>query len=350
MLENWISPPIIDTELLEKDTLGNSMIYGAEALKGYKNDKVCILCDNSGFANEVRKYLFSLKNHLKSIHLIDIGQLKKGGAEFFISPIRELLLYSRIIFISERDIFLNSIFQALATQNNSVRLSYLARDVRFLENPDVQRALKSESLLNLALLGYQRHYCSQSTLGFLHKSFINHYSLGQLTTRIEQAEPIIRACQGIVINMAASNDVIDSNGQYSPNGITALQACQISKYCGLNEDLKILNITKGDIQTKDDRISSIVAQMIWYYLEGTQLSEKENLKSKGNFQEHSVQTDIDELYLTFWKSKSTGKWWFEIPSKETKEPKIYPCSFEDYQAACKNEITEYVLNQIKIDH
>ncbi|MBT8220128.1 MAG: hypothetical protein KJP00_09895 [Bacteroidia bacterium] len=349
MLENWISEPKNDRNDFPDDTLGHSTIFGTNDDLDGKRNKVFIICDKSEFASCVRSELYKLKNHFSTLHVIDVGDLKKVTSEFAISPLSELSEEGRVVFISQDDYFLNSIFQTLRHNNNSISLNQINRNLAFYSQENNRRILKSDKLFNLAVLGYQRHYCYKSDLEYIHNAFINHVSLGQLHENVDRCEPIIRACHGSVFNLNAIQGVEDNSGSISPNGMHAIEACQISKYSGINSQLRIYNITLGSLEPSK-RVNSLAAQMIWYFLEGVSISSKEDLVNKINLQEHTVQTTIDDLYLTFWKSKTSGRWWFEIPSSSDDHSKIYPCSLEDYQAACKNEITTYVMNQINIDH
>jgi hypothetical protein len=45
----------------------------------------------------------------------------------------------------------------------------------------------------------------------------------------------------------------------------------------------------------------------------------------------------------FWKSNLTGRWWMELPYKNTKytrEQHLVPCTYNDYQMACNDELPD----------
>ena len=54
--------------------------------------------------------------------------------------------------------------------------------------------------------------------------------------------------------------------------------------------------------------------------------------------------------LTFWKSEKTGRWWMQVPIKTKKKldrHKLIPCSYLDYQMACREELAERLLNAFR---
>ncbi|MCK6692611.1 MAG: hypothetical protein L6Q97_10970 [Thermoanaerobaculia bacterium] len=50
--------------------------------------------------------------------------------------------------------------------------------------------------------------------------------------------------------------------------------------------------------------------------------------------------------LTFWKSIRSGRWWMQTPVTTRKKHQrhyLIPCSFQDYQAACREELPDRLL-------
>ena len=48
--------------------------------------------------------------------------------------------------------------------------------------------------------------------------------------------------------------------------------------------------------------------------------------------------------MTFWKSIKSDMWWMEVPvggrGRVRRKNKVLPCSYDDYQLACKEELPE----------
>jgi formiminoglutamase len=50
--------------------------------------------------------------------------------------------------------------------------------------------------------------------------------------------------------------------------------------------------------------------------------------------------------LTFWKSTKSGRWWMQVPMKTKRQHerhRLVPCSYQDYQSACREELPERLM-------
>jgi len=344
MLENWLIPSIHENG----NSLGciNELIQ--KSLKDLANAKgsIFLISDTSEFAQHSKNAFYTLKNHFKDLKIFDLGTLKNENAEFIIGLLRELLpLEGRIVVLSDEINYIDSIFRALEYSNDHISLALVNSDLNGLEEDRTARSLQSKNLLNLSVIGYQRHFCSHDILAFIHESFVHHLSYGEVRNELSKVEPILRNSNAINIDLGAMKS---NNGM--PNGFDALEMCQIAKYAGMGSSLKVLNISNV-IGCKSNEVAPIVGQMLWYFVEGQSLKEPSPLpKESDYFQEHLVQTDYSNYSFTFWKSIKSNRWWFEIPNPEGQRGNIYPCNKEDYELACRNEVSEYLLNQINLDH
>jgi formiminoglutamase len=63
--------------------------------------------------------------------------------------------------------------------------------------------------------------------------------------------------------------------------------------------------------------------------------------------EYVVQFRQTNYQLTFWKSARSGRWWMQIPVESGKRKyqrhRLIPCSFQDYQAACREELPDRLM-------
>jgi len=305
MLENWLIPSIHENG----NSLGciNELIQ--KSLKDLANAKgsIFLISDTSEFAQHSKNAFYTLKNHFKDLKIFDLGTLKNENAEFIIGLLRELLpLEGRIVVLSDEINYIDSIFRALEYSNDHISLALVNSDLNGLEEDRTARSLQSKNLLNLSVIGYQRHFCSHDILAFIHESFVHHLSYGKVRNELSKVEPILR-----------------------------------------NSNANISNV----IGCKSNEVAPIVGQMLWYFVEGQSLKEPSPLpKETDHFQEHLVQTDYSNYSFTFWKSIKSNRWWFEIPNPQGQRGNIYPCNKEDYELACRNEVSEYLLNQINLDH
>ena len=88
----------------------------------------------------------------------------------------------------------------------------------------------------------------------------------------------------------------------------------------------------------------LVAQIIWYFIEGVNCRIKDDdFKDDNNYQKFNVLIDNEELI--FYKSIKTGRWWIEIPflpdvNNKLKKHTLLPCAHEDYIEASHGKIPD----------
>jgi len=345
MLDNWLNSSSF-TKFDDKSAIGLCVqTLFSQPKKG--RESLYIVTDGSDFSKKSKEALYLLKNHFDNLDIYDLGNLKNDNPEFVIAVIRELAISAgKVILITKHDIYFDSIFRALENVQDNISMAFLNSKLDQLLEESTSRSLKSEKLLNISALGYQRHYCTPNVLNYLHESFVHHLSFGQLRENISRAEPILRSAHAAAIDTAILNN--DASG--IPNGLNSLEICQLAKYCGMSTNLKVLSISDQNGNDNANK-AHLAAQMIWYFIEGIYLYEDiPDLKSSGNFQEHLVRTDYSDQSFTFWKSNRTNRWWFEIPNADGNRGNVYPCNHADYDLACRNEISSYLLDQINLDH
>ena len=343
MLAHWLKPA--DSIEEKEDGCIANLISVTPAELSKTSSCIYLISDNSVFANSAKTAFYRLQNHFNDLIINDLGSLKNDNPEFVISLLRELIpMNGRIIVLSNENSYLDSAFRALEYATKNITLALINSNLDILKENRTARSLSSENLLNLSAVGYQRHFCPQDLLSYIHESFVHHVSYGQARSNIQRVEPILRNVNACTLAL----DVIKSPKM--PNGFDALEICQIAKYAGMSSSMKILNIA-NTIGADIDSVTPLVGQILWYFTEGHSLREQSPKgKDVSYFQEHLVQTDYSNYSFTFWKSTKTNRWWFEIPSTDGERGNIYPCNKEDYELACRNEISEYLLNQMNLDH
>ena len=142
------------------------------------------------------------------------------------------------------------------------------------------------------------------------------------------------------------------NANAQPFGLTGEEACQICWYAGLNEKLSSAGFYEYNPLFDDvnRKTASVVATMIWYFIEGF-YHRKNHQNFRGNdFLKYSVSMPVDPEVITFYKSKISEKWWMEVPYPLGNERffrnSIVPCSYNDYQIAIKGEVPERYISTL----
>ena len=131
-----------------------------------------------------------------------------------------------------------------------------------------------------------------------------------------------------------------ANVEGSPNGFTGEEACTLTRYAGMSEQLKSFGIYGYDTRKDHKQMTAkLIAQMIWYFVDGYLIRKNEaQLTDHEEFVKFHVSfTSNDTVFL---KSKRTNRWWMELPNNM-----FVPCSYNDYLLASNNEIPERWLRE-----
>jgi arginase family enzyme len=206
-------------------------------------------------------------------------------------------------------------------------------------------------LFQFNLIGYQSHYVATENLNRI-KSVSNHLRLGNLRDNITIAEPVLRNTDFLSFDVNSIKHS-EAPGSFSiaPNGLQSGEACQLSKYAGLSNRLKVFGLF--DIVAENDYKNLTVklgSQIIWYFLEGFINRDNEKPDSTENGVMFQVEVDGLDKPIVFYKNNVTNRWWLEIETEE-KRKLHFACSENEYEQASNNEIPELWLNYIqKIDN
>ena len=93
-------------------------------------------------------------------------------------------------------------------------------------------------------------------------------------------------------------------------------------------------------------VAQVIAQMLWYFLEGFFSRKYDYPVSTAGLTEYIVHLPRLSQPLTFWKSAKSGRWWMQVPvanKRKHERHRLVPCSFQDYQASCREELPERLL-------
>ncbi len=201
-------------------------------------------------------------------------------------------------------------------------------------------------LFNLNHLGYQTYLSDEEALTAFEKMHFDTMRLGLLRGNPDITEPCLRNSEVGIFDLACIKSA-DAPGSIrsSPNGISAEEACQIARYAGISPRMGSFGIYGCAPQENTNNTDQLTAQMIWYFLEGVLLRKDENpIKEQDKFLQYRTALNEGKHEIIFYKSKSSGRWWMEIPHpknhKENTFPIVVPCSYADYQVAINNEMPD----------
>lgn len=201
---------------------------------------------------------------------------------------------------------------------------------------------KPNNLFNFSNIGYQSYFNAQEEKDLMERLFFDAYRLGEIAANIELSEPVLRSSDIVSLDLRAIRaSEMGMTRNFSPNGFTGREICAIARYAGISDKVSLFGIYEGE---NSHQAFQMIAQIIWYFIEGLSFRIKEYPSSKSeDFTKFTVPTDTEELI--FFKSHVTERWWVEVPTilaehTKTNSVALLPCTEEDYLDACNQNIPE----------
>jgi hypothetical protein len=198
------------------------------------------------------------------------------------------------------------------------------------------------NLFNYCNIGYQTYFNSQEEIDLIEKLYFDAYRLGEISSNISLAEPVLRDADLVNIDLTTIKTSDSGNfTNFTPNGFNGKEICSLARYAGISDKVSCFGIFNHD-NTKQESV--LIAQIIWYFIEGFNFRSNEYpFGSKEMYSKYIVPLEEEEL--VFYKSNKTERWWIEIPffsvsHNKLKKNTLLPCSHEEYLTACNQEIPE----------
>jgi formiminoglutamase len=286
-------------------------------------------------ANSIKGNYQALRDIVEYFGEFKIPVIVIGGSQDLSYGICEAFKSNLFFTYSTIDAFLN-IKKTKESLNSS---NYLSRI--FSSNPN---------LFQFSLIAYQSHFIASEYFSKT-KGISNHLRLGQLRDDISQAEPILRNSDVLSFDIGAIKySEAPAGCSLTPNGLRSEEACQLAKYAGLSERLKVFGLFEVDPEKDQYELTTkLSAQILWYYIEGL-INRQVN---GAGLEENRIiyQVDVEDVSkpLVFCKNTLTNQWWMQFQAYKD-EPITLACSEEEYRQAANNDIPDLWLKYIqKID-
>jgi len=333
------------------------------ALIGVKEERGCLRNEGTALAPDyVRKHFYRLFEGPYNMKIADLGNIKQGlSVEDTYSAVKTIiadLLQSRIIPVvigGSQDITYPAYlaYEHIGQIINIVSVDY-AFDLGNNENETNSRSYLSKIILhkpnflfNYTNIGYQTYFVDQEAISLMEKLFFDAYRLGAIRSDLEEVEPMVRNADLMSFDISAIRQSdAPGNGNASPNGFYGEEACQITRYAGISDKLSCIGFFETNpIFDNHEQTSHLVAQMIWYFVEGFYNRKHDfPLKDKESFLKYRVSIENHKQEIVFYKSKKSDRWWMEVPYSDGmskfERHHLVPCSFKDYMAACSEEMPD----------
>ncbi|MBW4359769.1 formimidoylglutamase [Flavobacterium taihuense] len=307
--------------------------------------------------NAIRKELYGMFPGNWKASIADLGDILAGNSKedtfFALKKIASSLIKKKIIpiVIGGSQDLTYALYRAYDDLEQMVNL--VAIDSKFdfgKENETISTNSfltkiiidEPNNLFNFCNIGYQTYYNSQEEIDLIEKLFFDAYRLGEVSNNISISEPVFRDADLVSIDL---NSVKSSDSGnfivFNPNGFNGKEICSLARYAGISDKVTSFGVFNHN-NTQQEAV--IIAQIFWYFIEGYHYRSNEYpFGSRENYLKYIVP--LEEEDLVFYKSDKTDRWWIEIPfisnlNNKLKKHTLLPCSYEEYLAACNQEMPE----------
>ena len=373
-IAHYFTPLTFDAEKYPEESFGRHFSLYHTCFPDLENIDLAIIgvCEdrlaisNKGCAkapDEVRKYLYGLFAGSFTARVADLGNIMPGHTEtdtfYALSETIQFLVKQNItpiIIGGSQDL---TFAQFKGYEKLEQTINVVTVDARFdigsaesdLNNKTFLGKIilqQPNYLFNYSNIGYQTYLVPQSSISMMNKLYFEAYRLGQIRDNITEAEPVIRHADMLSFDMnALKHSDAPGHEEAQANGFYAEEACQMMRYAGMNDKLSSVGLYEinPDYDTQG-KTSSLAAQMIWCFMDGFYNRKKDfPSRSSTDYMRFHVFLQENKYEINFYKSNKSDRWWMEVPYPPDKNLKferhtLIPCSYRDYEIACKDEIPD----------
>lgn len=308
-----------------------------------------IFVGESNAPDMIRRQLYQLHYWHKEVSIADIGNIRAGASlndsyAAIKTVLAELLRAGKTVVVlgGSHDITLAQ-YGAYKALNQVVEVSCIDAKIDLRG----ESAYRNENFLlemltsepNLVKhynhIGFQSYFVHPRMLETMDKLRFDCYRVGMIKENMDEMEPVIRNTNLLSFDISAIRNSDAPSNSHSPNGLSGEEACMLTRYAGMSNNLGCLGIFGYNPNEDVKDLTAIqIAQMLWYFIDGKSRSKEEALlEERSQFNEyHTAFAEIDTVFL---QSKKTQRWWMQLPDK-----KFIACSYNDYVHASQNSIPE----------
>ena len=360
-LLDYLKPPNIDSYQLKKSEFYSSITSFRDITNGQidlSKIEVALLGvpfaeDNSyhsTFVDSVRHELSELAAFQNNTSILDAGNLIQGKTlNDSLIALKDVIRYLHkhnifIIALSNLNL-VQKIFIESLKDEKSIKVAEVASKFSLYETMDYLSQSSLEQL-HYTNIGYQSYYIHKESFNWLHENNFDAYRLGEVRKNLSEIEPAIRDSLlfNISLNALKHTDAPGQN-EISPNGFYSEEICQIAKYAGVADFLRLANIS-GFGENTDVTTIKLTAQIIWFTIAGYGLRITEDPTKDLYIKKFNVNLSGSDS-IVFYKSDKTERWWIEVPLHSIDQPFIIPSNYKDYIEACNHQIPERFLKAMQ---
>lgn len=313
----------------------------------------------------IRKQFYQLFNWENTLRLIDLGNIRQGENPMdtyhaLAAVVRDCCEANVIpIILGGTHDFAFGQYMGHGESEKSVNVATIDERVD-LKQPDEE--IDSQSFLFNILahqpnylgeyfqLAYQNYLVDPMTIDTLKKLNFECHRLGYIRADIRRFEPLVRDANMVSFDFSSIR-FGDAPGQRyaSPNGLLPEEACRISRYAGISDNVKSFGLYEFFPAKDPDQVSAqLAAQIIWHFIDGfySRKNERPYEHSK-DYVQYVVELDVEGHDIHFIKSLRSERWWMKIPIADAENDRSYrliPCTESEYKEAVNQDIPDRWVN------
>jgi arginase family enzyme len=295
--------------------------------------------DFSGIRNE----FYKLSQLDFEIPIVDLGDLVSGksvqDSHYILQEVLSACHYKRAIpvIVGGSNDFAFSLFSALNFNTKSINYTQISNIISLKQGEMINEhtflskifGAKTFSIKNYHHLGYQKHLNEADSVRLIKEVEFDIIRLAEMMNSTEKTEPFFRKADLVTVNC----DAIESFGEpfsINPqvNGLNRREVCAYMKEIGLSENLKSVGIFNYNIYSENQLNHQLLAQMIWYLIEGINI-QRSHPKER-HYEVFYVL--VDDRQYAFKRDTFSNLWYF---GEDENIENCVPCSRKDFDDAKK---------------
>ena len=366
---------LLDLTLLPKQILGKNISIHTEntglpelkgltiALIGLNEYRNSFFHNSSYNVNQFRRVFYELYPGNWNLSIADLGDLPNGeNVEDTYFAIKEIGIHLKQmniipIFIGGSHDLMFPLYEVFQNFKQLVNIVSVDRSFDFSQEDELisGRSYMSKIIMekpnvlnNYTNIGFQSYYCAEEEKDLMEKLYFDSIRLGQILNKPALAEPVFRDADvvGFDLKCLSWHAIADPlKGQ--PNGIDSRTICSMTRYAGISDRINFVGFFEIPSTLMTDQL---LAQMIWYLIEGVQLRFNEYPVNTKDFLKYSVT--LSDQIMIFYKSDKSNRWWIELTNNsylnnKIKSTTLIACTEKDYLDAMQDKIPERWFNAVK---
>lgn len=338
--------------------------FGHGIRKEIREDSIVLLfvSDNRGAGGSaemqdftvVRKELYRLSQLDFEIPIVDLGDLVSGKSvedtHYILQEILAACHQKRAIpvVIGGSNDLAFSLFSALNLFHQNINYTQISDRISLKQSEIVNEETfltkilgsKNFSVKNYHHLGYQKHLNDVDSVQLIREVEFEVIRLAEMMNSTEKTEPFFRKADLVTVNCDAVESFAEAFSLHPQvNGLNRREICAYMKEIGLSENIKSVGIFNYNIQAQNLLNHQLLAQMIWYLVEGINIQHSHPKER----QYELFYVLIEDRQYAFKRDSFRNLWYF---GDDDDLENCIPCSKADFEDAKKGWLSARFTKEI----